>query len=153
MATAFSVLVMCVDAELVATDAGGDDFANDARNLMGHGAAIGVAQDRPARACIKCGADASQRIGRIGFVAVEEMLAVDHRFATPRGDGFDTVFDGLKIFVIRDAERDTDVEVPAFGDETNRVSISVKNLGETGIVGGAAACPLGHAESGELGVL
>jgi hypothetical protein len=53
--------------------------ADDLAHLVRLGAAIGVAQHDPARACLVGRLGAGQRIVRIGLVAVEEMLAIDHR--------------------------------------------------------------------------
>src|ERR1019366_2102773 len=69
-------VVVGVDADMVA----GDDlrrFGDDALDLVGQRAAVGVAQDHPARAGVVGGARAFERVGRVGLVAVEEVLAVD----------------------------------------------------------------------------
>ena len=72
-------VVMGMDAEMAA----GHGFrhgADDLGHFAGQRAAIGVAQHHPARAGLVGFRGAGQRIGRIGLVAVEEMLAVDQHF-------------------------------------------------------------------------
>ncbi len=78
-------VVMAVDAEPVAGDARGDHLGGDAAHLGRQRAAVGVAEHDPARAGVERGAQAGQRIGGIGAVAVEEMLGVEQRLA-PLGD-------------------------------------------------------------------
>ena len=61
------------------------DLADDALDLVRQRAAVGVAQHDPARAGLIGRLGDGERVVRVGLVAVEEMLAVDHRFA-PAGD-------------------------------------------------------------------
>ncbi len=51
----------------------------------------------------------------------------------------------------RNAERQSDMEIPALADEAGALRLGVAAPGKTGIVGGAATRALGHAESDELG--
>ena len=80
----------------------------------GKRAAIGVAQHDPAGAMVERGSGAGQGVVRIGLVAVEEMLAVDHRFALALADRIDAVGDRLDVFLVRDPERHIDMVVPGF---------------------------------------
>ena len=73
-------VVVGVDAETVAGD-DARDFADDALDLVRQRSAVGVAEHRPARAGVDRRPGAGKRIFRIGLVAVEEMLAIDHRLA------------------------------------------------------------------------
>ncbi len=92
---------------------------HDLFNLMGQRTAIRVTEDRPACAFSECCLHAGTRIIRIGLIAIEKMLTVDHGLAAPRDDRAHAICDGLQIFVIGDAERDIHVKVPAFGDKTH----------------------------------
>ncbi len=78
LATAFSVSLWRVDADLAARDLR-DHLADDPLHLMRQGAAIGVAEHEPARAGPLGGLEAIEGIAGIGLVAVEEMLGVEHR--------------------------------------------------------------------------
>jgi hypothetical protein len=93
----FSVVVG-VNAEVRAGD-GGRDLGDDALDLVGKRAAVGVAKHNPARAGSISRPRAVERIGRVGLVAVEEMLAIDHRLA-PCGDRrFDAVLDAGDVLI------------------------------------------------------
>ncbi len=139
-----------MDAEALARN-DARDLADDALDLVGQRSTVGVAQNRPARAGVDRGAGAGERIFRIGLVAVEEMLAIDHRLAA-RADGrLHAVGDGLEVLVERAAERDMDVIVPRLGDIDDRVGVGGEETRKAGIIGGRAAGPLGHAEGAEAG--
>ncbi len=141
-------VVVRVNAEMVAGD-GARDFGDDALDLVGKRAAVGVAKHHPSRARPVGGAGAVERVARIGLVAVEEMLAVDHRLA-PGGEGrLDALFDAGEVFFQRAAERDADVIVPSLGDEHDGVSVRGDERGEAGIIGGRASGAFGHAEGAE----
>ena len=56
-------VVVGVDAEAVAGDAGGDDLGGDGADLGGQGAAVGVAEDDPAGAGVEGGAEAVEGVG------------------------------------------------------------------------------------------
>ena len=141
---------MGMDAEIFAGD-DARDLSHDAFDLVGQRSAVGVAQHRPARAGVDRGAGAGKRVFRVGLVAVEEMLAIDHRLAA-RGDRrLHAVGDGLEVLVERAAERDMDVIVPRLGDIDDRVGVGGEEAGKARIVGGRAARPLGHAEGAEAG--
>ena len=103
---------MGMDAELVARN-DACDLDDDALDFVGKRSAIGVAEHRPARAGFDRGLGAQKRVFRIGLVAVEEMLAIDHRLAAGGDRRLDAVGDGLEILFERAAERDVDVVVPA----------------------------------------
>ena len=139
---------MRVNAEMVAGD-DARDFGDDALDLVGKRAAVGVAKHDPARARPIGGARAVERVGGIGLVAVEEMLAVDHRLAPGGERRLHAVFDAGEVFLQRAAERDVDVIVPGLGDEHDGVGVGGEQRGEAGIVGGRAAGALGHAEGAE----
>ena len=96
---------------------------------------------------------AGERIFGIGLVAVEEMLAVDHRLAAGRDGGLDAVGDAFEVLLERAAERDMDVIVPGLGDEHDRVGIRGEQPRDARIVADRAAGALGHAEGAEAGAL
>ena len=90
------------------------DLADDALDLVRQRAAIGVAEHDPARAGLVGGPGAGQRIVGIGLVAVEEMLAVEHRLAARARRPRATLSRiALEVLLQRAAERDVDVVVPA----------------------------------------
>ena len=129
-----------------------DHLADDGLDLVRQRAAVGVAQHDPARALLVGGLGAGQRIGRIGLVAVEEMLAVEQHLAAFGLGGLHAVADRGEVFLERGLERDAHVIVPGLGDEADRLGLGVEQRGEPRIVRGRAAGPPRHAEGGEGGV-
>ena len=59
-------------------------------NLVRQRSAVGVAQHDPARAGIECGPRNGESIIAVAFVAIEEVLAVDHSLALRFDDGLRT---------------------------------------------------------------
>jgi hypothetical protein len=144
-------VVVAVDAEVAAGDAGGDDLCRDAADLFGQGAAVGVAQDDPAGAGGVGGLQAGEGVGRVGAVAVEEMLGVEEGFAAP-GDGVgDGGGDGGEVLVEGGAQGGGDVEVVGLADEADGRGLGVEDRGQDVVVLGRAADAGGHAEGGEGG--
>jgi hypothetical protein len=123
-----------VDAEVLARN-DPRNLADNALDLMRKRPAVRVAQHRPARARVDRGAGAGERIVWIGLVAVEEMLAIDHRLAV-RGDrGLHAIGDGLEVFVERAAERHMDVIIPGLGDIHDRVGVRREETREARVIG------------------
>ena len=79
-----AAIVMGVDAEMIARDHASTTSATMRRDLVGQRAAIGVAEHDPARAGLVGRPGAGQRVVRVGLVAVEEVLAVEHDLAARR---------------------------------------------------------------------
>ena len=129
-----------------------DHLAHDRLDLVRQRAAVGVAQHDPARALLVGGLGAGQRVGRIGLVAVEEVLAVEQHLAALGDRGAHAVADRGEVLLERGLERDLDVIVPRLGDEADRLGLGLEQRGEPGIVRGGAAGPPRHAERGEGGV-
>ena len=144
-------IVMGMDAEPAAGNVL-DDLADDALDLVRQRAAIGVAEHDPARAGALRRLHAVQRIGRVGLVAVEEMLGVEHRLALARyGQAPRSPRSSRCSRDALDAERDLDMEIPGLADDADAPAPCVPSKrGKAGIVGGAAARPAGHAEGDEL---
>ena len=121
-------------------------FGHDAFDLRRQRSSVGVAKDDPSSARVISRARAFECVGRIGLVAVKEVLAVDHCLATRRDSGAHAVPDAREVLLERAAERDVNVIIPRFGDEHDRVGVCGEQRGDAGIVGGRAAGALGHAE-------
>src|SRR5439155_17227688 len=68
-------------------------FANDLFDLVGQCAPVGVAKYNPARAFLICSLGTGERVFRICFVAVEEMLAIEEHLPALRFGGADAVAD------------------------------------------------------------
>src|SRR5581483_551552 len=81
------------------------------------------------------------------------MLAIDHRLAAGRDRSPYARRNAVEVVLQRDAERDADVIVPAFGDEDDRVGSRGEQGGDSRIVAGRAARPFRHAERRETGAL
>lgn len=104
LATRVAGIVVAMDAQPVAGDARGDHFGGDAADLGGQRAAVGVAEDDPARPGFKGGFQAGQGIAGVGAVAVEEMLGVEQRLAAFGDEMADGGSDGLAVLVESDVE-------------------------------------------------
>ena len=127
-------VVMGMDAEMIAGD---DlrDLADDRLDLLGQRAAIGVAEHDPARAGIVGRLGAGERVGRVGLVAVEEVLAVEEHLLARLARRGDRLADPVEVLLLGGLERDADVIVPGLGDEADRVRLRVEERAEAGIVG------------------
>ena len=79
------------------------------------------------------------------------MLAINHRLFAARRNGGNAVRDAGDIFFIGNAERDIDMIIPTFGDETGRGRRRIKDFHKTRIVFGTATGAFGHAERRQLG--
>ena len=144
-------VVVAVDAEVGARDVL-QRRADGALDLVGQGAAVGVAEHDPARPGGVGGLDAIQRVGGVGFVAVEEVLGIEHGLVRTADRQRHAVGDHVDVLRPGDAKRHVDVEVPGLGDQADGIGLGAEQGGEPGIVFRAAAGAPRHAEGGELGV-
>ena len=142
-------VVMGVDADMVAGNVLAD-LADDLFHLVRQRAAIGVAEHDPARAFLIGRLGAGERVGGIGLVTVEEMLAVEQHLAAFGLGGAHAVADRGEVLLIGRLQRDAHVIVPGFGDEADGVGFGGKERGEARIVRRRAARPPRHAERGDL---
>jgi len=142
---------MGVNADVVAGDCF-HHFADDRFDFMRQRTAIGVAQHDPARAFGVSGFRALKRILRIGFVTVEEMLAVEQHFTAFSLRRFHAVADRGEVFLVGRLQSDAHMVVPGLGDKTNRVGLGLKQRRQTGIVRRRAARSPRHAKGGEFRV-
>ena len=126
-------VIMGVNAEVLARNMQAD-FAHNALNFIRQCAAVGVAQRHPAGArCIGRSGD-SQRIMRVGAVAIKEMLAVnDDLTAIGHGD-LHAFADVIEVFIQRAAQRRVHVEIPGFRNIGNGVGFCCQQARDTGII-------------------
>jgi hypothetical protein len=94
-------------------------------------------------------AAASKRVIRVGAVAVEEMLGVEHDLVDARRRVTDGIRDHLDVFVAFDAERDVDLEIPGLADDAHGLGPGRQQRGERGVVIGRAPGAPRHAERGD----
>ena len=142
-----------MNAQMSAGNACGNHFAHDTGNIMGQHAAIGVAQHDPASARIISSANGLNRIGGIGFVAVEEMFGIEHHLGhagAGMGNGFG---DHAEVFLQLDPQRHNHLEIPAFAHHGHRINRCRQNGIQPRIIIRRAACPARHAECRQLGRL
>ena len=143
-------VVVAVDAE---PRLGGErHLPHDVAELARQHAAVGVAQRDHVRAGLRSGADAFKRIGRVGPVAVEEVLGVEeHPLAlgaqVPHGVG-----DHRQVLVERGAQRELDVPVVALGHQRDDRRARLAQRRDLRVVGRLDAGLAGRAERGERGV-
>ena len=144
-------IVVAMDAQTVAGDAACNDLGHHTPHFAGQGAAIGVTKHDPARPGLIGGAQARQRIGRIGAVAVEEMLRIKQRLAPAGHHMFERSRNRLAVFVQRDAKRCGHMKLMAFAHQTNRRRARIQHRRQHIIILGRAPHPLGHAKGGHGG--
>ena len=142
-------IVMGVDAEMRAGDMP-RDLGYDAIDLVRQGAAVGIAQHDPARAGVVGGLQAVQGEFRVGLVAVEEMLGVEHNLVEPPARQRDALADHGDIFLERRLEGDIDMKVPGLADHADGSRLRRQDGGQARIVLGAASRPARHPEGGEF---
>jgi hypothetical protein len=142
-----------IDVRFVYADVGAGHMPNhvgdDLLDLVGKRAAVGVAQHDPAGACLVGVLGDAQGVLAIGLVAVEEVLAVDHRLAAGGDDRLDGLANAFQVFLVGRAECDADVIVPGLGDETGSRGWVLQRVLKARVVGDRAAGALGHAERRE----
>ena len=139
---------MRVNADMVAGNFF-TDLADDFLHLVRQRAAVGVAQHHPARAFVVGRLGAGERIGRIGLVAVEEMLAIEQHLAAFGLGGAHAVADRGEVLLLGGLQRHPHVIIPGLGDEADGVGLRRQQRGKAWIVGRRTAGPPGHAERGQ----
>ena len=142
-------IVVGVDADNLGWDFAGDRGDN-LFNFVRQSPAIRVAENNPARSGLISRPRAGERIGRVGLVTIEEMLAIDDRLLVLHEDRLDGLADRIEVIFVGDAERDVDVIIPRFGDEDDRVRLRLHDGLEARVVRDGAPCPLRHAKGREL---
>jgi len=112
-------------------------------------AAVGVAQDQPARTVVVGGLQAIDGEGAVGLVAVEEMLGVEHHLVLALAGEPDAVADHADGLVQLDAQRDLGVEVPGLAHHADGADLGLEDGDQAGVVVGAAPRAPRHAENRE----
>ena len=140
-------VVVAVDAEPGA--AAGEDVADHVDERGRQHAAVGVAQhdDLCAGLC-RC-THHLERVGRLGRVAVEEVLGVEEHppaLADQVGDG---VADHRQVLGAGGAQRALHVAQIALGDQAHHRRLGVAQRGHLGVVSGDGPGPSGRTESGQ----
>ena len=117
-------VVMGMDAEMLARHAGGDHARATMSRISDGCVPPLVSQSTTQRAPASIGRlGAGERIVGIGLVAVEEMLAIDHRLLAGGDRRLDGVADAVEVFLVGAAERDVDMVVPALGDKADGIGL------------------------------
>ena len=95
-------IVVAVDAQRHGDFRG--ELADDLADLVGHGAAVGVAKDDEHGAGLDRGLDGLERVAGIGLPAVEEVLGVEDHLARGGAKVGDALGDHLEVLVLRGVE-------------------------------------------------
>ncbi len=145
-------VVVGVDAQ---RDAGerrrrGAHARGDARR---EAAAVGVAQDEALRARVSGGAQAVDRVVRVGRPPVEEVLGVEDRPLALRDEERDRLGDHREVLLARDAQHLLDVQHGALADERDHGREALGEHPQAVIAVGRDAAPPRHAEADDLGVV
>ena len=143
-------VVMAVDAQPRAGRIG--DRGDHVTELGGQHAAVGVAQRHQVGAGLHRRADHLQRVGRVGPVAVEEVLGVEENPPALAAQMADGVGDHGEVLGQGGAQRELDVPVVALGDQRHHRRAGLAQGGDLRIVGGHRVRPAGRAERRQLRV-
>ncbi len=128
---------------------GGDDVAEFVR----HHAAVGVAQGDDVGAGLRGGSHDFEGVGRVGLVAVEEVLGVQEDPLAVLAEVGDRVGDHGEVFLEGCPEGQKDVPVVTLGDQSHDRRARFAQRGDLGVIGRLHAGPAGRAERGELRAL
>ena len=109
-------VIVEVHADMVAGNTA-EHVIDDGLDLVGQGAAIGVAEHDPAGTAVVGGLHAGERVVAVCPVAVEEVLGVVHGFFASVDGSFDGIADHGEVFVAGNLERDIDLVGPGLADE------------------------------------
>ena len=93
------------------------DFAHDLRHFPRHRSAVGVAQHDRFRAAPHGRFQCLKRVGRIGFVAVEEMFGVIDHAAALRAQIGEALLDDAQVLFVGRAQHFGDVQRPRLADD------------------------------------
>jgi len=141
-------VIVSMDSKIAAWNHRGD-IRNNPLDLVGKRAAVGIAQHDPARASLKCRACHSQGVIAVGFVAVEKVLAIYHRFPACRDAGPNRRVDAREVIRVGRSEGDADMVIPRLGDEADRRAFGRQRCLEAAVVFNRPASALDHAECGQ----
>ena len=118
-------------------------------HLRGQHAAVGVTQDDHLRSRVGRHLDHLQRIGRVGAVAVEEVLGVDEDPAALGGEEGDRIGDHGQVLSQVGAQRPENVLVVALGDQAHHLGARVQEGSGQRVALRPAADPARRAERGQ----
>ena len=138
-------IIMAMDAEPCVRHS----LAHRADNLehfRGQRAAIGIAQHHPGRAALMRRFHTIDGIAGVVFVAVEEMLAIEHRFTALVHGGGNRPADHVQIFLEACLDRSFDMEVPGLADKAGGRNLGIENSVQARIVCSTATTAAGHAK-------
>ena len=144
-------VVVAVNAKMAARNLLGD-VPDDALDLVGQGAAVGIAQHDPPGPGVIGGLDAPEGVIRVRLVTIEEVLGVENHFVDLLAGHRDAVGDDVDVLLRLDTEGDPDVEIPGLADDGRDPGLGGEQGDEAGIVLRAPARPSRHAEDGKLGM-
>ena len=145
-------VIVEVNADMVAGNTA-EHVIDDGLDLVGQGAAIGVAEHDPAGTAVVGGLNAGEGIVAVCLVAVEEVLGVVHGFFAGVDGGLDGIADHGEVFVVGNLERDIDLVGPGLADEAGALGWRIQDRRDNRIVRSRAARASGHAEGDEARAL
>ena len=119
----------------------------------GQRAAIGVAQNQQVGSRLFRGLERLQGIGRVGFVAVKEMLGVIDHFPAMGFQEGHGIPNQVEIFLQRDAQGHFHVQVPGLPEDRHHRRAGFDQRLQILVVGHAVARVAGAAKRREFGVL
>ena len=131
---------------------GGADLADDPGHAGRQAAAVGVAEDHGVGPGGGGRLDHGQGVGRVGGVAVEEVLGVEGGPAAGRHQVGDRVADHGQVLVQGGPQGLVHVQVPGLADQGDDRGLAVQEGVQVGVVVDPAAGPAGGPERGQGGV-
>ena len=130
----------------------GDRCLDDASDLSGQRAAIGVAQHDARRPGLRRSEDRFLRVVGIQLPAIEEVFCVVKHFAAAGRKISHGVCDHGNIFISRHAEHFGDVECRCLTDDCDHTGASIEKSLHAWIGGGSNPATASHAKGNDSGV-
>ena len=145
-------VVMNVDPEGNTAAQFGTHVPRQGGDLLGEAAAVGVAQHHRRRAGRDGGAQGGDRVGRIGLVAVEEVLGVVDDLAPGGAQEVDRLADHRQVLVRGRAEDVDDMEQPALAEDGGHRRLGGDQRAQVRILVRPVGAMAGRSERGQPGV-
>ena len=136
------------------------DLAGEARlhgrrdrgNLIGHGAAVGIAENEDIGTPFGRRGECCHREVRVILVAVEKMLGIVENLPPLLLQIGDALPDHRQIFGMGNPEHLVDLKLPTLAKDRDDGCLRLEKLGDLGILGNLDAGTTGASKSGELGL-
>ena len=129
----------------------GGDVPDDGPDLLGHGAAVGVAEDEELGAGLGRGLEGLERVAGVGLPAVEEVLGVEDHLAARSAEIGDALGDHLEVLFLSGVQDLGGVERRRLADDGDGRSTGSQERRQALVLLHRRAFAPGHAERTDPG--